>query len=136
MKIWGVLCFVSCITNLHAHVIDVSDRSEGNEQKPGINVIPYVENTSLSDDASKKDKAERSSILKENRELLTSSKEEKEKPESYLIVVGDKLTPPGGGLRVLDPKLINEKTDPLLPEASWWEEWWNEITAWFSGEPS
>ncbi|MBA3813648.1 MAG: hypothetical protein H0X26_04035 [Alphaproteobacteria bacterium] len=131
MKIWGVLCFLGIIGELNARVIDVSDKSDVKEERTGVGVSPK-------DDSIKDSKAEPPSFLRENSESFTSSKEEIEKSEPYVIIVTDKPSAPGGGVPSLDPNTIAEMILPPFAEAEapWWERWWNGVAAWFSGEDS
>lgn len=134
MKIWGVLCLLVFIGDLEARIIDVPERFESREENPGTAVVSHVDE----EGSQKNQKAELSS-LKENHEASTLAQEEVEKPDSYMIVdTADKLSPPGGGLLVLDPRTIIEQTPDLFPEAQapWWESWWNGVMTWLFGESS
>lgn len=134
MKLWGVLGFVGYIGVLNAE----SDNSiEVPDEKPGIGVISHVEESSSQEDTEEEEvKIDPSSLLKEVTDNVTlpQEQEEVEKPEPYLIVPTDSTSPPGGGVRLIDPKI--EKLFPPLKEIPWWERWWNAITSWFSDERS
>ena len=127
MRIWGVFCLLGCITILNAHG-RVTDETDTIEDKSSVGVVPHIDNKSHVNNSLKK--TERPHLLKEKK-VLADSKEEKEKPESYLILTTEKLSPPGGGLRMIDPKMVNDKPPPTpSPEVSWWERWWS----WLLGE--
>ena len=134
MKIWGVLCLFCFINHLNAGIIDTSDRSDKDERS-GVGVATHFE-----EDASEgplKEQKDLSSFLKENSESAISSKEEIEKPEAFLIVTtAEKSTPPGGGLRLIDPNIINEQIVFPAREVPWWERWWRGVKALFYGEDS
>lgn len=130
MKVWGVLCLLGCFSDLNAQSNDVPDIPD---EKPGIGVISHVEKDAPQED-SKESKADLSTLLKETSDNPTLSQEELEKPEPFLIVTTDQSSPPGGGVRFIDPKI--EKMLPLLKETPWWQRWWNAVTEWFSGENS
>lgn len=133
MKIWGVLCFIGCIGSLDARVINAADRSDKDE-RAGVGIATHFEEESRADSL-KDEKADLSSFLKENSESVISSKEETEKPEAFLIVnIAEKTTPPGGGLRLMDPKVINEQIVFPKAEVPWWDRWWNGVTLWLFGE--
>ena len=128
MRMWGVLCLVGGFSDLNAKsVLDLPD------DKPGIGVISHVEEVETQED-SDEPKADLSSFLKETTDNLTIPQEDLEKPEPFLIVTTDQSSPPGGGVRFIDPKI--EQMLPPLKETPWWERWWNAITTWFSDENS
>lgn len=130
MRLWGALCLVAYISSADARIIDAADRSDDKETRGGISVTSHTEDQPRQEENLTNDKGEGASLLKENRETLLLPKEEVEKPEPYLILPVDKLSPPSGGVRLIDPKFVNE--NPLLPapEIPWWERWWN----WLVGE--
>lgn len=127
MRIWGVLCLAGCISNLNAGIINVSD--EVREEKPGIGIVSHIDEKVDKEEALKNDKTELSAYLKENIENTTVVQEEADKPEYFLV--GEKtVSPPGGGLLLLNPNIVTEPT-PSCSEAPWWERWWNGIIALF-----
>lgn len=129
MRIWGVLCLVSCISNLNAKSDNMPEMPD---EKPSIGVISHVEERSPQED-SDASSVDPTSFLKETSDKLTIPQEDLEKQEPFLIVT-DPSSPPGGVIRFIDPKI--EKMFPPLKDAPWWERWWNAITSWFSGEIS
>ena len=128
MKLWGVLCLLGSMGGLDARIIDVSDRSDGREERSGVGVSPK-------DDCLKDRKAESSSVFKDNNESINSSKEEIENPD-YIIISTDKSPASGGGVPSLDPNTISEMILPSFTEAEtpWWTRWWEGVTAWFFGQ--
>lgn len=134
MGIWGVLYLVGFITDLNASNIDVPDNPENSEERQGIGVISHNIEELPKEDFTRNNETEGLSVLKENKEILPTSKEETEKPEPYLIIPTDKLSPPSGGVRFIDPKMVNDKIVPPTPDIPWWERWWNGVTFWLFGE--
>jgi hypothetical protein len=136
MKIWGVLCLLGFTSELNAHTMDGADRSEGREERASVGIPTHFDDESPKDASSKDHKAESSSVLRESSENIASSKEEIEKPDPYMIIVSDKLSPPGGGVPSLDPKIVSEMVLPPFPEAEapWWERWWKGVSEWFFGD--
>jgi hypothetical protein len=129
MKMWGVFCLIWCISEANARIIDIPDKGDSREERLGVGVSPK-------DEASNNGKPESSSFLRENSEGLSTSKEEIEKAEPYVIIATDKPAGPGGGLPSLDPNVIAEMVLPPFPapELPWWERWWNGVMEWFGGE--
>jgi len=129
MKLWGVFCFVGTISALHA---EKNSLIEAPEEKPGIAVISHIEESSSKENNEEEEvKADLSTFLKDTTDNITLPQEELEKPD-YLIVPTDSSSPPGGGVRFIDPKI--EKLFPPLKDVPWWERWWNAVTSWFSND--
>ena len=61
MRVWGLLCLLSCITTLNAHDLDVTDESDNIEDRSSVGIVPHIGNKSHTNNSSKKSKAERSS---------------------------------------------------------------------------
>jgi len=130
MKLWGVLCIMGCCSALNAQ----SDNAfEVPDKKSGIGVVSHVEEETSQDDADEM-KADLSTFLKDASEAQTAPEEDLEQPEPFLIVTTDTSSPPGGGVRFIDPKI--EKMLIPLRDVPWWERWWNAVTSWFSDESS
>ena len=129
MGIWGVFCLIFFINEASARIIDMPDKTDQREERMGVGVSPK-------DDTLKEGKGEPPSFLRENSEGLSTSKEEIEKPDPYVIISTDKPSAPGGGLPSLDPSVIAEMILPPFPEPElpWWERWWNGVVEWFAGE--
>ena len=137
MKIWGVLCLFGSISGLNAHAVKEVDNADNSEERIiGVGFTTHLDEESNKETSSGDHKADNSSIVKESNESVTSPKEET--PETYVIIVNDKPSPPGGGVPLLDPKVAGEMPLPPFPEAPdpWWERCWHSISAWFSGEDS
>lgn len=137
MKIWGILCFFGCISDLDARIMDVSEKFDSKEEKPLTGVVSRFDEEPANNGSLKDQKAELSSLTRENNEGSALSQEEIEKPDPYLIVnTTEKLSPPGGGVPRLDPRVVDEALPDLFPtaEAPWWEGWWNGVMEWFFGK--
>lgn len=131
MRIWGVLCLVSCASALNAEILDISDRPD---ERTGIGMSSHFDEESQQQKSMKEQKPEFSSVIKGKDEDLTTAQQTIETIEPFLIVnTVEKLSPPGGGVRKLDPAVVNEII--LLPfpevEVPWWERWWDRVVGFF-----
>lgn len=107
MKLWCILCLISLISDANARFIDVTTLEENPKETKKIEA-------------------------KDNLEPLSLSPEEAEDPVPVFLNANE-TSPPGGGLRSLDPKFLSPQPPLPTPCTSWWERWWTATKEWVLG---
>lgn len=139
MRVWAILCFVGCISALYARNTKTLEVPDDN---PHVSPTPHIERVHLekvtpreeTDNTKDTMKADLPSPVREISDVQKISEEEPNNQETFFIVTKDLPSPPGGGVRLIDPKI--ETLLPPLQDSPWWERWWNAVISWFSNESS
>lgn len=131
MRIWSIICLLGFITEASAHKVEKPDTKE---ERAGIPASTHFDEENSHKASSTDHKAEPSAFTRESSENFLSSKEEA--PEPFIIVTAEKVSPPGGGVPTLDPKVANEVVIPLFPKAetSWWDRLIDGIVGFFGDD--
>lgn len=116
MRIWGIICLLGVIAEANAHK---AEKPDIREERAGIATSTHFDEDNFHKASSADYKAESSAAVRESSESFLSSQEEA--PEPFIIVTTEKVSPPGGGVPMLDPNVVREMPIPAA-EASWWNQ--------------
>ena len=134
MKIWLVTLCISCAfcTNAYANMEEPIDdlRSETVRPSAGLQSEGHIlrQKDELTSSTSTAMELEREDLIKS-----MNSRDEEDQETPILPLVGeDPVSPPGGGVRLIDPQYVNapDPNPAPLQEESWWGKLWNTLTGW------
>ncbi len=128
MNSWGILILISLslslLNNAHAHIKEVPTTEE--DLSGATRIRPEG-----SDDVLKVDSS--NSLGRDKEDTSKFPQEDAEEPSTFFF--SDKMmgSPPGGGIRALDPKLLEPIEPSPILEMSWWDKLWISISEWLWG---